>query len=83
VTWEDFESHLKTAAFREVEKTGRVRAAEASVEEKAKARLKEVFESIDSNKDDALDQEELARKLAAEHEGFKKLLVEAGLNTNF
>jgi len=82
VTWEEFESHLKTAAIKQVETTGCVPAAEASVEEKANARLKEVFESIDSNKDDALDQEELARKLSADHEGFKKLLVEAGLNIN-
>jgi len=83
VTWEEFESHLRTTAIKQVEKTGCVTAAEASVEEKAKARLKKLFESIDSNKDNAVNQEELARKLSAEHENFKKLLVEAGLDTNF
>jgi len=82
VTWGEFESRLKRAAIKQVEHTGCVPAAGASVEEKAKARLKELFKSIDSNKDNAVNQEELARKLSAEHESFKKLLVEAGLNTN-
>merc|ERR1711994_788789 len=73
---------LKRAVIEQVNHTDCVPAAEALVEEKAKARLKELFESIDSNKDGAVNQEELARKLSAEHESFKKLLVEAGLNTN-
>merc|ERR1711981_1091199 len=33
-------------------------------------------------KDNAVNQQELARKLSAEREGFKDLLVRAGLNTN-
>jgi len=37
---------------------------------------------FDANKDNAVNQEELARKLSARHEGFKDLLVRAGLNTN-
>jgi len=82
VTWEEFESQLRKAAVKQVENRGCVLAAEATVEEKAKARLKELFESLDSNKDDAVSQEELAKKLSAEDEGFKALLVEAGLNTN-
>jgi len=82
VTWEEFESQLRTAAIKQVKSTGCVLAAEATVEEKAKARLKELFESLDCNKDDAVSQEELATKLSAEDEGFKTLLVEAGLNTN-
>jgi len=82
VTWEEFESQLRTAAIKQVKSTGCVIAAEATVEEKAKARLKELFESLDCNKDDAVSQEELATKLSAEDEGFKTLLVEAGLNTN-
>jgi len=82
VTWEEFESQLRTAAIKQVENKGCVLAAEATVEEKAKARLKELFESLDCNKDDAVSQEELATKLSAEDEGFKTLLVEAGLNTN-
>lgn len=82
VTWEEFESQLRTTATKQVKSTGCVLAAEATVEEKAKARLKELFESLDCNKDDAVSQEELATKLSAEDEGFKTLLVEAGLNTN-
>jgi len=82
VTWEEFESQLRKAAVKQVENRGCVLAAEATVEEKAKARLKELFESLDSNKDGAVSQEELAKKLSAEDEGFKALLVEAGLNTN-
>jgi len=42
-----------------------------------------MFESIDSNKDDTVNEEELATKPCAEEEGFKTLLVEVGLNTNF
>jgi len=83
VAWEEFESHLKKAAIEQVENTGCAVTAEATVEEKAKARLKEIFKSIESNKDDAVNQEKLAAKLSAEEEGFKMLLVEAGLNTNF
>jgi len=81
VSWEEFESHLKKAATEQVAKTGSVVAAEASVEEKAKTRLRDVFNSIDSNKDGIVNNEELATKLAAEDEGFKTLLVEAGLQT--
>jgi len=83
VNWEEFESHLKKAAIAQVEDKGCVVAADAPVEEKAEARLREIFKSIDSNKDNAVNKEELATKLCAEEEGFKALLVEAGLNTNF
>jgi len=82
VTWEEFESGLRTVAIKQVEKKGCVLAAEVPVEEKAKARLKELFESIDSHKDGAVSQEELATKLSADYEGFKTLLVDARLNTN-
>lgn len=71
VSWEEFEAHLKKPAV------------EATVEEKAKARLREVFNSIDSNKDGFVNKEELTSKLGVEDEGFKTLLVEAGLQTNF
>jgi len=84
VSWEEFESHLKKPAAEQVAKTGCVAAAEAAVEEKAEARLREIFKSIASNKDNTVNKEELATKLRAEEgEGFKALLAEAGLNTNF
>jgi len=83
VSWEEFESHLKKPATEQVATTGHVVAAEATVEEKAKARLREVFNSIDSNKDGVASKEELKTKLGSEDEGFKTLLVEAGLQTNF
>jgi len=45
--------------------------------------LRQIFKSIDSNNDDTVNKEELATKLCAAEEGFKTLLVEAGLNTDF
>jgi len=55
-----------------------------TVEEKAEARLREIFKLVDSTKTkNTANKEELATKLCAEKEGFKTLLVEAGLNMNF
>jgi len=45
--------------------------------------LKDIFKSIDSNKDGTVNKEELATKLCAEEEGFNTWLVKAGFNTNF
>jgi len=45
--------------------------------------LREIFKSVESNKDDIVNEEELATKPCAEEEVFKTLLVEVGLNTNF
>jgi len=74
VNWEEFWSHLKQVATEQVENT--------AVEEKAEARLRNVFKSNDST-DNSANKEELATTLCAEKEGFKTLLVEAGLNTHF
>jgi len=83
VSWEEFESHLKQAATEQVENTACVPAAEVFVEAKAEARLRQIFKSIDSNKDNTVNRKELAAKLAEEGEGFKTLLAEAGLDSNF
>ena len=58
-------------------------AAEASVAQTAETRLKQVFDSVDTNKDGHVNKEELVVKLNAEDEGFKQLLTRAGLNTEF
>jgi len=75
VNREEFGSHLRQVATEQIENT--------AVEETAKARLREVFKSIDSNKDETINKGELATKLCVEEEGFNTLLVEDGLNTNF
>merc|ERR1711983_452524 len=46
VTWEELESHLKQAATVQAENKGRITAADAVVEEKAEARLRQMFKSI-------------------------------------
>jgi len=67
VSWEECELHLK----------------KVTAGEKAEARLKDIFKSIDTNNDNTVDKDVLVTKLGAEEEGFKELLTEAGLNTNF
>jgi len=83
VTWDEFKEHLKKAATEQVENQGCVVAAEASVAQTAETRLKQVFDSVDTNKDGHVNKEELFVKLNAEDEGFKQLLTRAGLNTEF
>jgi len=84
VSWEEFEEHLKSAAVSQVEKSGNVAAATESVEKKAETRLRELFDSIDTNKDETVNRDELAAKLdAAGSESFISLLKEAGLATEF
>jgi len=75
VNREEFGSHLRQVATEQVGNT--------SVEEEGEARLREIFQLIDSNKGDTVNKEEFATKLCVKEEGFKTLLVEAGLNTNF
>ena len=75
VTWEEHESHLKQAATVQVENKGRITAADAVVQEKAEAQLRQMFKSIASGKDDIVNKEGL------EGERFKTLLAEAGLWT--
>jgi len=76
VSWEECELHLKKAPTEMV-------AVEVTAGEKAEARLKDIFKSIDTNNDNTVDKDVLVTKLGTEEEGFKELLIEAGLNTNF
>jgi len=75
VNQEEFGSHLRQVTTEQVENT--------TVEEKAEARLREVSKSMDSNKDNLVNKEELATTFCVEAEGFNTLFVEVGLNTNF
>jgi len=72
---EEFGSHFRQPATEQLENT--------TAEEKAQARLSEVSQTIDSKKDDTVNEEKRATKLCVEEEWFNALLVEAGLNTNF
>merc|ERR1712156_319606 len=67
VSWEELESHLTQAATVEA----------AAVEEKAEARLRQIFKLIASNKDDIVKKAEL------EGEQFKTMLSEARLYTTW
>merc|ERR1712222_235200 len=59
VTWDEFKEHLKKAATEQVENQGCVVAAEASVAQTAETRLKQVFDSLDTNKDGHVNKEEI------------------------
>lgn len=86
VSWDEFLAKLKEAATKQVEDTGKVEAAEESVEEKAKKRLQDIFNSIDTNSDKMVSKDELAQKLNADEGGkdeFINLLTSAGLTTTF
>merc|ERR1719296_277340 len=82
VTWEEFQANLKKQAIAEVLETGNVAAVELAADEKALKELKKLFESLDSNKDGAINKEELAAGLNKD-EGMGKLIADAGFNPEY
>jgi len=83
ISWSEFESHLKKAAITQVEETGKVAVA---FETGAEKRLKDLFDTIGSYKDDTVLKDELVPKLketATEDPSFIDLVKEAGLQTDW
>lgn len=86
VSWDEFEKHLKSAAFSLAPFAQQLKRA---WKKRAEARLKEVFDSIDINKDGFVDRDELATKLIETRETVNKndffitLMREAGIDTQF
>merc|ERR1719210_1091836 len=60
VTWDEFQSQLKTAAVEEVKVRGDVEAVELPAGEKALKELRAIFEGADLDADGAISRDELA-----------------------
>merc|ERR1719220_1893872 len=77
VTWDEFQSHLKTAAVEEVKVRGDVEAVELPAGEKALKQLRAIFEGADADADGAVSRDELAVALSKD-ESVQKFFVDAG-----
>merc|ERR1719270_1986019 len=83
VSWSEFESHLKKAATTQYEQKGKVAVA---FETGAEQRLKYLFDTLDSYKNDAVLKDELVAKLnetVAIDLSFIDLVKEAELQTDW
>lgn len=74
ILWEEFLAHLKERPL--------ISAVELPAAEKAISQLKAVFNSIETDGDDAVSKDELAAKLN-EDDSVGKLVADAGFNPNF